>query len=96
MEIAKTILEQLGGSRFVVMTGSKNFVAGEKNLSFKVGKNGSKVTHVRITLNSKDLYDMEFLNIRGMKVKTVAECNDVFCDQLQELFTRYTGMYTHF
>jgi len=29
-EIAKTILEQLGGRKFTVMTGAKNFIAWDK------------------------------------------------------------------
>jgi hypothetical protein len=29
MQVAQTILNQLGGNKFIVMTGSKNFVASE-------------------------------------------------------------------
>lgn len=94
--IAETIVKQLGGNHFIVMTGSKNFVYGESNLSFKVGsgtKNG--ITHVRITLTPDDLYDMEFLKIRGMKEPvTVAKHEDIYCDMLQDIFTSETGFYT--
>ena len=54
MEVAKTILSQLGGNIFVMMTGSKNLTAGKDSLSFKVGKNSTKVNYVKITLNGKD------------------------------------------
>lgn len=95
MDIAKTILEQLGGSRFVIMTGAKNFVSGGKDLSFKIGRNDKGVTHVRIVLNSKDLYDVEYLKVRGIKREVLSEENDLFFDNLQSSFTRNTGLDTH-
>lgn len=94
MTVANTILQQLGGRMFTMMTGSKNFIGGSNSLTFKVGSNGSKVTHVRITLTPADVYTVEFMNVRGMKVTTLSTHEDVYCDQLQELFTRETGMYT--
>ena len=94
MTVAKTILEQLGGRRFIVMTGSKNFVGSNDSLSFKVGSNGSKVTHVRVTLTPADLYTVVFMNVRKFEVKELSKHEDVYNDQLQEIFTRETGMYT--
>ena len=50
MQVAKTILEQLGGAgRLQVMTGAYNFVAYPNGVSFKF-KN-RKVNYVKITLN---------------------------------------------
>ena len=94
-EIAATILKQLGGNKFIVMTGAKNFAYGESNLTFKIGRNSGKCNHIRVTLNSMDTYKMEFIAVRGTTIKTVKEFNDVYCGQLQELFTEVTGMYTH-
>lgn len=37
--IAETILQQLGGNKFVVMTGAKNFVALENGIKFNIGRN---------------------------------------------------------
>jgi len=99
-EIAKTILEQLGGNKFIVMTGAKNLAfegASEKQrgaLSFKIGRNASSVNYVVIRLNGLDLYDMEFIRIRKMTLTKVKEFKNIYCDQLQELFTEVTGMYT--
>jgi uncharacterized membrane protein (Fun14 family) len=95
MSVAQTILAQLGGNQFIVMTGAKNFVGGERDLSFKIGKNCKKVSHVKITLNGMDLYNVQYLNIRGVKVTVVAEEFDLYNNQLQQSFTTNTGMDTH-
>lgn len=111
-EIATTILQQLGGKRFIVMTGAKDFTTIDNGLRFKIGRNGSKANMVEIKLNGLDLYDMEFvkyspahLSINHKKGtadwkeevrKTVREFHDIFFDQMQELFTETTGLYTHF
>jgi len=42
MSIAETILGQLGGTKFVAMTGSKNFVGGKDFLSMKLAGNKLK------------------------------------------------------
>ena len=109
LRVANTILSQLGGNKFIVMTGSKNFVCDASSITMHLAKNCSKANRLKITLNGKDLYDMRFYrytaprySTRGGEFKTypekvtvVKEYNDVFADQLQELFTSVTGMYTH-
>ena len=41
----------------------------------------------------KDLYDMEFFNVSIKGSKRVASFNDLFWDQLIEVFERQTGLY---
>lgn len=94
-QVAQTILNQLGGGRFIAMTGASNLTGRPDGLSFKIGRNSKKVTHVRITLTAMDDYTVEFLNVRGGSVKPVAFCEGVYDDNLQEVFTNETGMYTH-
>ena len=108
MNIAETILSQLGGQKFIVMTGSKNFTHSNNGhtLNMKLARNGSKANHLKITLNAMDTYDMEFIKVslpkvnpktgefKEGKVVTVQKFTDVYCDQLQEMFTRVTGLYT--
>ena len=94
LQVAQTILQQLGGGRFVAMTGSKDFVGSENGLSFRVGRNDKGITHVRITLTAMDDYQCEFLKIRGASVKPIAFRDGVYADQLQEVFTSKTGLYT--
>jgi hypothetical protein len=56
--IASNIIMQLGGfSRLQVMLGAYNFVDLKNGLSFKI-KN-PKANYIKITLNGKDLYDIE-------------------------------------
>ena len=87
---AAETLKQLGGNKFIMMTGAKNFGFGSNGLSFKIGKNAKAVNYVVIDLNGKDLYDMKFQ--KGTRV--LKKVNDVYNDQLQKIFTKYTGMYT--
>lgn len=95
MKIAQTILEQLGGTRFIAMTGAKNFVNIGDALQFSIGrgtKNGAN--KVVVKLNSSDLYDVDFWKCRGAEMQLLnSECN-VSADQLQAVFTEQTGLYT--
>ena len=88
-------LKQLGGNKFIAMTGAKNFTVGPKGMGFKIGKNAKRVNYVRIDLDrGKDLYNMsfDFVSVRGIKNK--AKVKGVYADQLQKMFTKHTGMYT--
>lgn len=95
MEIAKTILSQLGGNKFIAMTGAKNFGAGKNSLSFKIGRNLSKANYVKIELNVMDTYDVKFIRIHGPNFNIVKELNNVYFDQLQPIFTEVTGLDTY-
>ena len=92
---AKTLLQQLGGNMFVTMTGAKNLMQGENFLQFKIGRNSKRINSVRITLDENDTYTMEFGRIRKLEYTKVVEDAGIYCDQLQEIFTETTGMYTH-
>ena len=93
-EIARTILQQLGGNRFVAMTGAKNFGSTENSLSFKIGSNAKRINHVKITLNALDLYDVTYYRVRKYDFKVATESSNVYCDMLQSDFTTNTGMHT--
>ena len=90
----ETILKQLGGNRFVAMTGAKNLGTSGKDLSFSIGRNAKRVTHVHIKLTSMDLYDVEFINMRGAKRKVIKKVKGVYGDMLPKIFQKYTGMRT--
>jgi hypothetical protein len=102
-QIAQTILEQLGGSRFRVMTGARDFTADGNSLIFKLPQTSTKnrIAAVKITLTPQDDYNMEFLAFRGSfakgnrRVETVAKHEGIYCDMLQEIFTQETGLDTH-
>lgn len=92
--IAETILHQLGGRRFIMMTGSKNFIALENGLSMRLARNSSGANYLRITLNALDLYDMEFISIRGTSMKTKHKFEGYYFDMILKQFEETTGLYT--
>ena len=89
---AAIILKQIGGNKFIAMTGAKDFAFSDKYMSFKIGRNSKGINFVRIGHNSKDLYDMQFgfVSVKGIKVKK--KVDDVYADMLGTIFTKYTGM----
>ncbi len=91
-QVAKTILQQLGGNKFIAMTGAKNFGSSKNSLQFKIGRNSKSISHVIITLKSSDLYDVEFIRMRGTSRKVVKKLKGVYADQLGIMFKKYTGM----
>jgi hypothetical protein len=95
MQTAKTILEQIGGNKFIAMTGAKNFVGGENFLQFSIGSGAkNKSNKVKITLTTADLYEIEFFNIRGINIKEISKHEMIYADQLKTVFTEQTGFYT--
>ena len=95
MSVAKTILKQLGGNKFAVMTGAKNFVDCGDALSMKIGRNKTSSNYLKITLNMMDLYDVKFSRVSPKGgARSVTEYNNIFNDQLVEVFEKHTGMYT--
>jgi len=94
-EIAQTILNQIGGiNRLVAFTGAYNFVAINNGVSFRI-KN-PKANYIKITLNGKDLYDLEVGRIRGTDYKVVGEQSDLYFDMLKSEIEKFTGMYLSF
>jgi hypothetical protein len=104
--VAMEILKQLGGNKFLAMTGAKQLTYDNNSLNIKLPKNMSQANYLRITLNSLDTYDIRFYKVSGGKMnmktfvsspiinKDIKVLNGVYCDQLQEIFTNVTGMYT--
>ena len=95
LSVAKEILRQLGGNRFITMTGAKNLAADDNILSFKIMRNSNKITHVKIELNFMDTYDITFYNIVGINIKKEYTVRNVYFDQLQDVFTVHTGLDIH-
>ena len=91
---AGELLKQLGGNRFIAMTGAKNFTVGPKGAGFKIGKNSKGINYVRIDLDGRDLYNMEFIQLRGGNIKIKSKEEGVYADQLRKVFTQHTGLYT--
>lgn len=89
----QTIIDQLGGKMFALMTGATFLRNGENQLivSFK----GCKIANIMyITLDADDTYTVSFAKYRGMNIKTIKEVSGVYVDMLKKLFTDTTSLYT--
>lgn len=97
--VAQEILQQLGGNKFIAMTGSKNFMADGNTLIMHLARNSSKANRLKITLTPMDTYTMVFY--KGVtvdfqiKIVEVKKIEGVYHDQLQKIFTSVTGLDTH-
>ena len=97
INIAATILAQLGGNHFTVMTGAKNYIAHPDGLSFRIPGSGfakDGINYIKITLNGMDLYDVTFSRVRGRTVKTLHTETGIYADMLREVFRLHTGLRT--
>ena len=92
LDVANTILQQLGGRRFILMTGAKTMIATNKGLKFilTIGK----VNGVAIDLEPSDTYTMRFYRVRGQTVTLLGEHSDVYAEDLRGIFERETGLAT--
>ena len=107
MRVADIILAQLGGNRFVAMTGANHFVSDGNTLRMQLPKNHSKANRLYITLDADDTYTMHFFKYTAPRLnkktwewsdgkqETVKKVAGIYCDQLQEIFTNVTLLYTH-
>jgi phosphoribosylpyrophosphate synthetase len=94
MTTATTILNQLGGNKFIAMTGATCYSDGNTLISkFK----GSKVANIMyVTLNENDTYDVKLCKFRGLDVKTIKEVTGVYAEMLKTIFEGTTGLKTSF
>lgn len=94
LQVAETILQQLGGSGILaMMCGCKDFAGSADSVQFKVGSNEKRVSLCRIVLDPSDTYTVEFYKGRGVNLKKVRELSDVYADSLRDIFEAETGMY---
>lgn len=86
------ILNQLGGNKFVVMTGAVCYSDGNTLIAkFK----GSKVANIMyVTLTDNDTYNVQICKFKGMDVKTIKEVNGAYAEMLKGIFETTTGLRT--
>lgn len=94
MSIHSEILNQLGGNKFLVMTGAKNLVNVGNGLQMSLPARFAKsgITKVVIKLNSQDLYDVQFGKMVRMEYRVVKQINSIPNCLLRDCFTRETGL----
>jgi len=93
MKTAQTILAQLGGNRFIAMTGAQQLASTGHSIQFKFGSGATnRANFCRIELCVNDTYTMTFLSQRGFNpTKQIEQFCDVQCGQLKSLFAQRTG-----
>ncbi|MCD9558319.1 hypothetical protein GRJ22_18270 [Photobacterium carnosum] len=100
MDIAKIILGQLGGNRFITMTGAKHFVGiADPGLQFDLPVSAGaldNVTRLRVVLDPSDTYSViSYRKLRGkLDYVEVGRQSGIYCDMLEDTFTEMTGLYT--
>jgi len=94
-QIAKTIRDQMGGHRGMMMIGAKNLKALPRGLAFSwPNRTRSKGNYVEITLTGRDDYDMEFFNwVMSKGKKPVKKYRGIYADDLIPTFEKQTGWY---
>ena len=97
IEVANTIIAQLGGEKFLAMTGAKDIFAMEEGVTFKIPGTMTRnnINYIRIFLDPSDTYTVEFWKYEKMRGNKLAEHSMVYDDQLQDIFTAETGLDTH-
>lgn len=97
-QIANTILAQLGGNKFIAMTGAFHLLAITQGLSLKF-KGNKKANYMTVELQADDTYTVIFKHLKTINympvVKDVASFERVYAEQLQDIFTQITGLATH-
>jgi hypothetical protein len=93
--VAENILEQLGGRRFVAMTGACNFCYGDNGLYFSLGKGAALgINKVGIVYRSDDSYTVSFYKVStraGKPLKLIAEMKGVWALELAFTVSNTTG-----
>lgn len=98
-QIINIMVEQLGGNQFFRMTGSKPQYKDTRGnnplIALKLVRNKSKANYLKVSyLSGIDLYKMEFIRMTAKKIETIENFENIYDDQLQEIFTSVTGLYT--
>lgn len=93
LAVAETIFSQLGGKgRLVMFVGARNFAGNETSAQFQFPSPHGGPTKCHVKLEPSDTYTVTFS--RGSKITSVHD--DIYCDQLVDLFERQAGLYLHF
>ena len=95
MSMAETLLQQLRGKRFSVMTGAHTFSGSANALSFRLPPCRDRINGVHIAYQPNDLYTVEFLRLRASEREVVKTVEDIGSENLCRIFTETTGLYLH-
>jgi hypothetical protein len=95
--VADTIVAQLGPHNWLAFIGVKQLIKMPEGIKFIYTARGKLGNGCMIQLDrGRDTYDVTFYTIRGVEYTVHEKLEDVYCDQLVELFEKKTGLYLHF
>jgi hypothetical protein len=94
----RTIAEQIGGNKFLAMTGSKFQYYGYDELGYvylmiKLARNQSKAQYLKIQLNGLDLYDLTFSRIKKTLTPLAKELGIKIYDEETVIVKEYKDVY---
>lgn len=92
--VSETIYNQLGGSKFLMMTGAKNLTSQGNNLSFRLPKAlKNKINMVKIELTNDDTYSVSFYKFQPTKFvfETINKLDGIQVSGLKQVFENHTG-----
>lgn len=97
-QVVQTILNQLGGSRFLLMTGAHTLVGADKCLGMKLPARFAieGINYVQVKLESNDLYTVAVYRLREGRLEPRGKrfMSGVYADKLRAVFTELTGLET--
>ena len=81
------------------VAGSKNLAGDEASLYFSIdgrSPEGKRINRFKITREPSDTYKLEgfYCHVSRIDIAPVVAAEDIYCDMLEEVFTRLTGLYT--
>lgn len=93
--VAQTILDQLGGKRFMVMTGAKVSSFDDTSITLKLTIGKLSAFKVILDLGT-DTYNVHCFIGKGLKMRLAKDpMHDVYAEDLVRIFETETGLYTH-
>ena len=97
-EVARTILEQLGGRSFGAMVGIGQVVDLGDGVQFAVGGGSTRslggINKVVVKLAADDTYDLSFWRIRGVEVREIHAYRGVHAHEMRGIVEIATGLRT--
>ena len=95
LTVARTILTQLGGRGFKMMTGARDFIGMPMALKFRIpmcGPKGRKINKINVELKADDTYHVTFGRIYGKTLTIVSDHEGIYAEDLRELVSLKTGL----
>jgi stage III sporulation protein SpoIIIAA len=94
MTTTAQILNQLGGNKFIAMTGATCY--SDNNGNTLVAKfKGSRIANIMyVTLNENDTYDVKICKYKNLDVKVIKAVTGAYAEMLKPLFETTTGLRT--